>query len=140
MLHPLWKNYFATAAYTELKANVVIAPLSSRPREKSVAVPALLTWIIISKYEDHLPLNRMMQVLKSSGYAQPYATITDWVAATSRLIVQLYEALQKEILSTGYIHADETTNSFENAERFYDSLNISRRNTLTIEDAIYQAY
>lgn len=88
---------------------VVIAPLPSRPLEKAIAGPALLTWIIISKYCDHLPLNRMMQILERSGYAPAYATITDWVAATSRLIAQLYEALKAEILASGYIHADETT-------------------------------
>lgn len=93
----------------ELKTRVVIAPLPSRPLEKVIAGPALLAWIIISKYVDHTPLNRMMQILERSGYAPAYATITDWVAAASRLIAQLYEALKKEILATGYIHADETT-------------------------------
>ncbi len=93
----------------ELKTCVVIAPLPSRPLEKVIAGPALLAWIIISKYVDHTPLNRMMQILERSGYAPAYATITDWVAAASRLIAQLYEALKAQILASGYLHADETT-------------------------------
>ena len=55
-----------------------------------------------------LPIYRIMQIFERSGVKLPYATLTDWVAATSRLIAQLYEALKKEILATGYIHADET--------------------------------
>ncbi len=92
-----------------MKTSILIAPMPSRPLEKVIAGPALLAWIIISKYADHIPLNRMMQILERSGYAPAYATITDWVAAATRLIAQLYEALKAEILASGYIHADETT-------------------------------
>lgn len=94
---------------TTLKTEVMVAPMPSRTLEKAIAGPALLAWIIISKYVDHTPLNRMMQILERSGYAPAYATITDWVTATSRLIAQLYEALKAEILASGYLHADETT-------------------------------
>lgn len=94
---------------TILKTEMLVAPMPSRTLEKAIAGPALLAWIIISKYVDHLPLNRIAQILERSGYAPAYATISDWVTATSRLIAQLYEALKAEILATGYIHADETT-------------------------------
>jgi len=38
----------------------------------------------------------------------PYSTITDWVSNSCRLIAPLYEALQKEVLVSDYLHADET--------------------------------
>lgn len=87
---------------------VLIGKLPSRPLEKAMAGTGLLAQIVIDKYVDHLPLHRQMQRFERSGVKLPYSTLTDWVSSTCKLIEPLYEALKKEVLKSGYLHADET--------------------------------
>jgi transposase len=67
-----------------------------------------LAQIVIDKYVDHLPLHRQQQRFNREKINIPYSTISDWVSNTCKLITPLYDALQKEVLSSGYLHADET--------------------------------
>ena len=87
---------------------VVIGKLPARPLEKAIAGPGLLAQIVIDKYVDHLPLYRQMQRFERAGLKIPYSTITDWVSATCKLILPLYEALKSSVLQSNYLHADET--------------------------------
>lgn len=87
---------------------VLIGELPSRPLEKALAGEGLLTQIVIDKYVDHLPLHRQMQRFERAGIKLPYSTLTDWVSATCTLITPLFESLKKEVLQSGYLHADET--------------------------------
>lgn len=87
---------------------VLIGQLPARPLEKAMAGPGLLAQIIIDKYIDHLPLYRQMQRFERGGLKIPYSTLTDWVSATCRLILPLYEALKSQVLQSNYLHADET--------------------------------
>lgn len=56
---------------------VLIAPLPTRPIDKSIAEACLLAYILVSKYVDHLPFYRQIQRFKrefgwepaSSGYS-----------------------------------------------------------------------
>ena len=87
---------------------VLIGQLPSRPLEKAMAGSRLLAQIIIDKYLDHLPLYRQMQRFERAGLKIPYSTIADWISATCKLILPLYEALKTEVLQSNYLHADET--------------------------------
>ncbi len=87
---------------------VLIAPMIERPLTKAIAGPGLLAQIIIDKYVDHLPLYRQMERFKRDGVNIAYSTLTDMVSGTCSLIPPLYEALKKCILSSDYLHADET--------------------------------
>lgn len=87
---------------------VLIAPVAERPLPKAIAGAGLLAQIVIDKYVDHLPLYRQQQRFQREGINLPYATLTDWVHATCRLIEPLYEALRKEVIQSDYLHVDET--------------------------------
>ena len=87
---------------------VLIGQLPSRPLEKAMAGSGLLAQIIIDKYLDHLPLYRQMQRFERVGLKIPYSTIADWISATCKLILPLYESLKAEVLQSNYLHADET--------------------------------
>lgn len=87
---------------------ILIGQLPSRPLPKLVAGEGLLAQIVIDKYIDHLPLHRQMQRFERAGVKLPYSTLTDWVSATCGLIAPLFDALKKEVLQSGYLHADET--------------------------------
>lgn len=102
------KKYVRIKYALAANAGVVIGALPSRPLEKSLAGAGLLAQIIIDKYVDHLPVHRQMQRFERAGVKLPYSTLTDWVSATAKLITPLYEALKKQVLQSGYLHADET--------------------------------
>lgn len=87
---------------------IVIGELPARPLEKAMAGPGLLAQIIVDKYVDHLPLHRQMQRFERSAIRLPYSTLTDWVSSTCKLIEPLFEALKKRVLSSDYLHVDET--------------------------------
>lgn len=89
-------------------SGVLIGELPSRPLEKAMAGEGLLAQIIIDKYVDHLPLHRQMQRFERNGIRLPYSTLTDWVSSTCKLIEPLFEALKKQVLSSSYLHVDET--------------------------------
>lgn len=87
---------------------IMIAPMIERPLPKAIAGAGLLAQIVIDKYVDHLPLYRQQERFKREGILIPYSTITDWVSNTCKLIAPLYEALRKEIITSDYLHADES--------------------------------
>jgi len=105
----LYVNRYVRPKYVSAdNQTILIAPLPERPLPKAIAGPGLLAQIIIDKYVDHLPLHRQQQRFSREKINIPYSTITDWVSNTCGLITPLYEALQKEVLASNYLHADET--------------------------------
>lgn len=87
---------------------VVIAELPLRVIDKGIPGPGLLSQILIDKFVDHLPLYRQIQRFEREGMKFPSSTLTGWVGETCRLLEPLYEKLKANILSSGYLQADET--------------------------------
>lgn len=88
---------------------IIIAPLPERPLPKSIAEPSLLSHLIVSKFIDHLPFYRQIQMFKRDfGWEPPKSTINDWFIAVSVLLTPLYERLKQKILESDYIQADES--------------------------------
>ena len=88
---------------------VVIAPLPTRPIEKSIAEACLLAYILVSKYIDHLPFYRQIQRFKREfGWEPASSTLSDWMASCCQLLKPLYNTLKQKILEDGYIQADES--------------------------------
>ncbi|MES1250148.1 MAG: IS66 family transposase, partial [Chitinophaga rupis] len=105
----LYVNRYVRPKYVSAdNQSILIAPLPERPLPKAIAGPGLLTQILIDKYVDHLPLHRQQQRFSREKINIPYSTITDWVSNSCKLITPLYEALQKEVLASDYLHVDET--------------------------------
>jgi len=88
---------------------VLIGKLPSRPIEKGIAGPGLLAYILISKFVDHLPLYRIIQMLKRENIKIPDSTIGGWVSQSCDLLVPLGKALREKVLQTKYLKVDETT-------------------------------
>lgn len=87
---------------------IIIAPMIDRPLPKAIVGAGLLAQIIIDKYVDHLPLYRQEQRFKREGVDIPYSTISDWIKNGCGLLDPLGEALKKIVISSDYLHADET--------------------------------
>ena len=92
----LYVNQYVRPKYAKPQdEGVIIAELPSRPTEKGIAGPRLLSHILISKYVDHLPLYRQRQQFKRQGVGIASSTMDGWVKAAGALLVPLYH-LQKE--------------------------------------------
>ena len=89
-------------------SKIIIAPMVDRPLPKAIVGPGLLAQIIIDKYVDHLPLYRQEQRFKREGVNIPYSTISDWIKNGCVLLDHSGESLKKMVISSDYLHADET--------------------------------
>ncbi|ATR79303.1 IS66 family transposase [Moraxella osloensis] len=76
--------------------------------DKSVATPALLAHILISKYADHLPLYRQSLIYQRSGVYLSDSTLADWVGRCGVQLGFLVNRLRQMILTQPILHADET--------------------------------
>ena len=76
--------------------------------DKSIATPALLAHILISKYADHLPLYRQSLIYQRSGVYLSDSTLADWVGRCGVQLGFLANRLRQLILTQPILHADET--------------------------------
>ena len=65
---------------------VVAAQKPAAPIEKGLPGPGLLAHVAISKYGDHLPLNRMESIFQRHGVELSRKTMCDWMAACAELV------------------------------------------------------
>ena len=87
-----------------------IAPLPSPTLDvtRGRAEPGLLAHIIVSKYNDHLPLNRQSEILARQGIDLSRSTLCDWVHGTAGLLQPIASAVLDDVLSRPVIGLDET--------------------------------
>lgn len=87
----------------------IIAPLSPRLIEGSLASVGLLTDIVLKKYVDHLPLCRQEQILRTRyGINLSRKTMTDWVGIVAGWLKPVYQQVGKDLRQSGYLQVDET--------------------------------
>jgi len=87
---------------------IVIGTLPSFPIPRGNAGPGLLAHLLISKFQDHLPFYRQVQMFKRADITIAESTISGWFSATCRLLEPLYETLIKKVKQSDYLMADET--------------------------------
>lgn len=87
---------------------VVIGELPSLPLPKSNAGASILSHLLVSKYQDHLPLHRQLDILRREGVSLPASTVNNWVAGAADLLEPLYDALRRRVLGSDYIQVDES--------------------------------
>ena len=90
------------------KSGVAVAPLPPQPIPKSLASPALLAHVAVSKYADGLPLYRQETMLVRGGIALPRATLAGWMVKAGALVQPLVNLLRDELLAGGFVQCDET--------------------------------
>ena len=90
------------------REKLVQAKTEAQIIDKSVATPALLAHILISKYADHLPLYRQSLIYQRSGVYRSDSTLADWVGRCGVQLRFLVNRLIKLMLIQPIVHADET--------------------------------
>lgn len=95
-------------ADNENQKSIIIAELPSRPINKCMAGSGLLSHIMVSKFVDHLPFYRQIEIFKREGVEIKSSTIDGWQTALCNLLAPLYDELKKQVLGQGYLQADES--------------------------------
>ncbi len=88
---------------------ITIGNLPGLPIPKGIAGPTLLAYILVSKFIDHLPLYRQLQIFKRIKVDISSSTIGGWFKKTSELLEPLYKKQEELILNnTNYLQVDES--------------------------------
>lgn len=92
-----------------LSARRVIAALPVMPLEKAIAGPSLLTHLLVSKFVDHLPVYRQLEIFKRQKVDIKYSTVSGWIKQSMELVKPVYDLHCKQVLQSDYLNVDETT-------------------------------
>jgi transposase len=87
---------------------IVTAEKPLSPIEKGLAAPGLLSYVIVSKYGDHLPLHRLERILQRHGIEIARSTTCDWAAQCADLLRPLVDLMGRRVLQSSVIHTDDT--------------------------------
>lgn len=87
---------------------IAVAEKPLAPIEKGLAAPGLLSYVIVSKYADHLPLNRLERILERHDIDIARSTMCDWMRQSAEALKPLYDVMVQEVLASKVIHTDDT--------------------------------
>jgi transposase len=83
-------------------------PAQVGPLAKGLCGPGLLAHVLVAKYADHTPLQRLVGQLARWGVTIASSTLGDWVAQAAALLTPLYRLLQQRLLLARVLHSDDT--------------------------------
>lgn len=69
---------------------------------------SFLTEILVRKYADHLPLYRISEILSRDNIKISRQLLSQWVLKSAETLRPLYNEMQRQILSSGYVFIDES--------------------------------
>src|SRR5207253_3817046 len=87
---------------------VVAAPAPDHAIARGRAGAGLLAHIVVSKYDDHLPLYRQAEIFARDGVSLETSTLCGWVGATAAALKPLVDALAADLLASDTLHVDDT--------------------------------
>jgi len=91
----------------ENSEGIICGELPSRPIDKGIAGPGLLSHILVSKYVYHLPYHRQSQRFKTEHQIDiPRSTMGGWQGKTANLIQLLHEEQKRRVLGQGYLQVE----------------------------------
>ncbi len=87
---------------------MVQVPAPSRPISGSMAGAGLLAHILVSKFDDHLPLYRQQEIFARMGADIPDSTLVDWCGRAMKVLAPLIERIEADVMASDLLHADDT--------------------------------
>jgi len=87
---------------------MVQEPAPSRPIPGSMAGPNLLAHVLVSKFDDHLPLYRQHEIFERMGADIPESTLVGWCGRAMKTLSPLIERIEADIMASDLLHADDT--------------------------------
>jgi transposase len=89
-------------------SQVITADKPASPIDKALAAPGLLSYVMVSKYGDHLPLHRLEGILGRHGIDIARSTMCDWAAQCAGVLRPLVERMVHYVRQSKVIHTDDT--------------------------------
>jgi transposase len=90
------------------EGEVTCPPAPPAPIERGRAGPGLLAWILVTKFGDHVPLNRILRMLARDGVSIAASTLCGWVDQAAGLLEAIVDYLRSQILASDVVRVDET--------------------------------
>ena len=87
---------------------VVAAPIPDHAIARGPAGAGLLAHIVVSKYDDHLPLYRQAEIFAREGVSLETSTLSGWIGATAATLQPLVDALADAVIASDTLHVDNT--------------------------------
>lgn len=87
---------------------MVQVPAPSRPIPGSMAGAGLLAYVLVSKFDDHLPLYRLNEIFARMGADIPDSTLVEWCGRAMRVLQPLVERIEAGVMASDLLHADDT--------------------------------
>jgi len=87
---------------------ILTAELPDTLLPKCRADESLLAEIITKKFSDHLPLNRIAEILNRDGIKISRKLLSQWVIRSAMALKPLYNEMLKRVLESKNIYIDET--------------------------------
>lgn len=89
-------------------SGVEVAPVPEKVIPKGRPGASLLAHVVISKYADHLPLNRQHKIYLREGIDLAVSTLAEWVSAVHKIIAPLADRCAFHALAAHVLQADDT--------------------------------
>ena len=87
---------------------VSIAPLPPTVIAQGIAGASLVAHVLVSKYDDHLPLYRQQQQFARLGVDFSRQSLCDWVEKGAEWLQPIVREMKRELLAGDYVQVDET--------------------------------
>ena len=87
---------------------IVAASAPAEALPKCIAGAGLLAHVIVSKYQDHLPLHRLEGILGRHGVELSRSTLADWLTGCAAALAPLYLVMCDRVRKSKVIHTDDT--------------------------------
>jgi len=88
------------------KETVVTAPGPDKLVEKGLPGPGLLAHLVVSKYQEHLPLNRLIEIYGRGGLETSSSTLCGWVSAVAREVEPIVERIWEKAFTSVELQTD----------------------------------
>ncbi len=80
---------------------MVQVPAPSRPIPGSMAGPNLLAQVLVSKFDDHLPLYQQNEIFARMGAD---STLVDWCGRSMQVLHPIIERIEAHIMASDLLH------------------------------------
>jgi len=87
---------------------IILAKMPPQALPKTMAGPGLLAHILVSKYDDHLPIYRQAEIWERAGVDLDCTTMGRWVMSCGDILMPLVDLMKQDVVASSSVQADET--------------------------------
>jgi transposase len=95
-------------ACPKCRDGVTSPPVPPKPVPGGIAGAGLVSFVVVSKFADHLPLYRLEDILTRHGVYLSRSTLCDWVRNTAYVLESLAEFQKALVLQSPVLWTDDT--------------------------------